>query len=713
MEKKILYFNEYNLLMGSEGVSYLPFVSGILSANAKKINILNDSFKFKEFIFNPDTPENIIKNYYNEKPDIAVFSISMWNEQLSLAVARYLKKKWNPLIIFGGASCPHDPTDYFKKYEFIDVAVRAEGEDAFNEILKSFINKKNYDGIANVAYRSEKNECIINTNKIAFNRDLDIYPSPYLTGEFDYLFNENKNHKFQIIIETNRGCPFLCTYCYWGRGGTTTKYRHHSLERVFAEIDWIAEKKIKYVFNADSNFGMHKRDMDIAKKLVETKKKFGYPEKFRTCWGKNTSEQIFQIASLLNLYDMEKGVTLARQTNSEVALKNVKRDNIKLDAYSELEKNFNKLNIPVYAEMILGLPGETYESWVDGLTSLIDTSVNNQIFIYQAEIYPNTEMNELDYKKKHGIKSTRIKLKEIHCSPREQEWLKEYQDIVTETSSMDVKDWKKRNVFSIVLMVMHSFKVGYYYLNYFSKDLNMSSKKFLEAIINFSNHQDTPFIFDKVMGTIERWTNNLLKGEGRGIYKQQYSDVYLDIEEFVFLELSKDWTKVYDELDFIIKNLLSKENKYEENRLILDDIKKYQLLRMPKVNGVNESIDLEFNIAEYMFYNISEKKVQIKKIRNTIKSINVKNFENDTPSFVKFKIIWARKSDKIKNEIDYDFKIVESIREQEKINLNNNSSSEKSLLEKKESSKPILFDKQNKFEKYNSLKLEIKNNRRI
>jgi hypothetical protein len=134
---------------------------------------------------------------------------------------------------------------------------------------------------------------------------------------------------------------------------------------------------------------------------------------------------------------------------------------------------------------------------------------------------------------------------------------------------------------------------------------------------------------------------------------------------------------------------------------------------MPKVNDVNESIDLEFNIAEYMFYNISEKKVQIKKIKNTVKSINTKNFKNDIPSFVKFKIIWARKSDKIKNEIDYDFKINESIREQEKINLNNNSNSEKSLLEKKESSKPILFDKQNKFEKYNSLKLEIKNNRRI
>ena len=115
MTKKIVYFNEYNLLMGSGGVSYLPFVSGILSANAKKIKKIKDNFKFKQFIFKPDTAENLINQYYDEKPDIAVFSISMWNEQLSLKVADQLKKKWNTLIVFGGASTPHNPTDYFKK----------------------------------------------------------------------------------------------------------------------------------------------------------------------------------------------------------------------------------------------------------------------------------------------------------------------------------------------------------------------------------------------------------------------------------------------------------------------------------------------------------------------------------------------------------------------------------------------------------------------
>ena len=126
MTKKIVYFNEYNLLMGSGGVSYLPIVSGILAANAKKISLLKKSFKFKKFIFKPETSNNIIKNYYDEKPDIAVFSISMWNEQLSLEVAEKLKKKYNCLIIFGGPSCPHIPIEYFKKYKFIDVAVRAE-----------------------------------------------------------------------------------------------------------------------------------------------------------------------------------------------------------------------------------------------------------------------------------------------------------------------------------------------------------------------------------------------------------------------------------------------------------------------------------------------------------------------------------------------------------------------------------------------------------
>ena len=107
-------------------------------------------------------------------------------------------------------------------------------------------------------------------------------------------------------------------------------------------------------------------------------------------------------------------MTLARQSNNVEVLKNIKRDNIKLSSYATLQEKFNKLNVPIYAEMILGLPGETYTSWKLGIEKLLTTGLNNQLYIYQAEVYPNTELGSEEYQKKYLIKKNKIKLNQIH-----------------------------------------------------------------------------------------------------------------------------------------------------------------------------------------------------------------------------------------------------------------------------------------------------------
>ena len=691
-----VFFNEYNLLMGSGGVAYLPLVSGILCANAKKNDNIRKNFSFKKFIFNPDTAENIIKNSYKEIPHIAAFSIAVWNEQLSLKVAKMLKEKYNTFIIFGGASCPHDPRDYFEKYPFLDVAIRAEGEDAFNSVLLRYLeNKNDYSKIPNVAYRNPKdNKCILNLERLNFERDLDMYPSPYLSGEFEYLVPDEKDHNYQVIIETNRGCPFLCTYCYWGRGGNTTKYRYHSLERVFAEIDWIAKKKIRWVYNADSNYGMHRRDKDIAQKVIDTKIATGFPEKFRTTWGKNTSEQIFTIANMLHTHDLGKGITLARQTNSKETLKNVKRDNIKLEAYTDLEKKFNDLKIPVYAEMIMSLPGETYDSWVDGLGSLLDSYVNNQILVYPAEVYPNTEMNEKSYREKYKIITKQIKLHETHCSPKDQKWINEVQEIIVGTYSMTQDDWKRRNLFSVVLMVMHSFKAGFYIMNYLKGEHNISGKDFIKYICNSADIIKHPFIHKNFVKKIEDWTNSMLNGKGKAIYNPKYSDVYLDIEEIIFLDISQNFEKFYLELKDMLKNFIG-EKKWKDNYEIIEEIFKYQNLRMPRINMGNKSESFNYNIAEYMFYFGSYRTLKLTKSKNIIKTVNCKSYENNYWEFTKKKVIWARKDDKIKNDLDFDNKILKEMKEIQKDKI------EKENFEKE--LKINMFDKINKFKKYDSL----------
>jgi len=351
----------------------------------------------------------------------------------------------------------------------------------------------------------------------------------------------------------------------------------------------------------------------------------------------------------------------------------------------------------------LGLPGETYKSWIDGLGSLLNSNIDNHIFVYQAEVYPNTELNEESYKKKYGIKTKRIELLETHCSPKDQKWLKEYQEIVIETSSMTTEDWKKSNLFSVVLLAVHSFKLGFYIMNYLANELKISGKDLIKFICDNANEKTHPFIYTNIIVKTNRWINNILNGKGRGILNEKYSDVYLDIEEIIFLEISQNYELFYKELKNLVKNLVGKK-KWEKNKEIIDEVFAYQDLRMPRINMDNKSVNFRYNIAEYLFYvNSNTKNIKIKKYDNTIKTINTKKYGNNYWEFTKKKIIWARKSDKIKNEIDYDNKILKEMKEIQKDKIY------KENFEKE--FKINMFDKINKFKKYDSL--EIKKNRRL
>ena len=123
---------------------------------------------------------------------------------------------------------------------------------------------------------------------------------------------------------------------------------------------------------------------------------------------------------------------------------------------------------------------------------------------------------------------------------------------------------------------------------------------------------------------------------------------------------------------------------------------------MPRINSTNKKIDFNYNIAEYLFFLNTDKKVKLKKMKNQIKIENAKNYGDNYWEFTKKKVIWARKSDKIKNEIDFDNKILAKIKEINKKKLKENEKTDYKIN---------MFDKLNKFEKYDSL--EIKNNRKI
>lgn len=436
---------------------------------------------------------------------------------------------------------------------------------------------------------------------------------------------------------------FLAHNCYWGRGGTTTKYRYHALERVHAEINWAARNNVRYIFNADSNFGMHKRDSEIVDMLIASKQQYGYPDKFRTCWGKNTDARIFMLAAKLHKFNMEKGITLARQSNTKAVLANIKRGNIKLESYTSLQRRFNDLDVPVYTEMILGLPGETYESWRSGINQILSSGLRNQLFVYQCEVYPNTEMGEPEYQKKFGIITKRIELREIHGSIRDDAWIKEYQDIIIESQTMPNSDWRRMTKLAVTTMLLHSMKLGFYILGWLA---DMFGRPYIE-FIEFTNSQNCnseeyPILASQMI-YLDEYLDKIMNGQGRGCILPGYLDIYWDIEEALFIHACEKMDSYYREMERLIEKYLASIGA-EHDHSLLSEIIAYQNLRIPRfADAVPKTHIFQNNIPEYFDYLFSTQPIKISHDVQ-IMMITPIDFSSDRQRFVRETILWGRKS---------------------------------------------------------------------
>ena len=93
------------------------------------------------------------------------------------------------------------------------------------------------------------------------------------------------------------------------------------------------------------------RDYDIAMRAAKNKKKYGYPKVLSVQNTKNARERAYKVQKLLAEEGLSKGVTLAMQSVDTHTLKSIKRDNISIEDYEELQSRFTLDNIPTYQSL--------------------------------------------------------------------------------------------------------------------------------------------------------------------------------------------------------------------------------------------------------------------------------------------------------------------------------------------------------------------------
>ena len=532
-----------------DGSVYLPYAVGTIIAYCRSVNKINEEYEFSDIIFCREKLQAALKKI--KDPSVVGFSCSVWNMEYNKALARLIKEKYpESFIVFGG----HSAVAENLSLEYVDCVLLGEGEETFSSLLQG-LSDRDISQVSNIAYKDKGT--VIKTGRTC-TKNIDNYPSPYLTGVFDEIISRNTDTEFLAVLETNRGCPYNCSYCDWC---SDKKMRFFPMEKILAEIQWLSENKIAYCFGADSNFGMFERDYEIALAFVEAKKKTGYPEVFRPCYEKNSADRVFRICSTLNSVGMDKGATMAYQTLSDKALENIGRKNLTMEHFSSLMKKYNEAGIPTYSELILGLPGETKESFCEGICKLFENGQHNSVSVYHCEMLPNAELSQKEYVEKHKIETIKVAFNHIHSAPEKDEEVKEYSYLVRSTATMSREDWVYSNLFSVCVQCFHSLGILRFIAMYLRNEKNISYFDFYTSLLEYILSSDGKL--GKLWRGFKEKYENSLKGDWN-YYNEKFGDVTWFFEEGAFLEIVNEYDTYFSELISFISEYGIEKNEFNE-----------------------------------------------------------------------------------------------------------------------------------------------------
>lgn len=219
----------------------------------------NDEIILKEYTINHYV-ENILRDLYEEKPDLVVFSCYIWNISYVRELAQELKKVLPGLIIWaGGPEVAYHAADFLKENPYVDLIMCGEGEKLFSDMI-SFcdgdFSKYCEQTMPGTVYR--KGEQILD---YGFAPIMNMDEVPFVYNDFE-LFS----HKI-IYYESSRGCPFSCSYCL---SSVDKTIRFRSLELVYTELDRFLAARVPQVKFVDRTFNCdRKRALNIWQYIQE------------------------------------------------------------------------------------------------------------------------------------------------------------------------------------------------------------------------------------------------------------------------------------------------------------------------------------------------------------------------------------------------------------------------------------------------------------
>ena len=629
MNKQSIYIAQFGT---GTNINLLPLGAGQLYSRLKQDNKLCDKFELGEIIFRrPEDPAA----WADQLSDVFVigFSAFMWTVKISLRSAKAVKDRFpNALVIIGGPSIPKDCDyyeDFMRENSYIDVICVDEGEEVFLSLCHHQAEGKDFSKIPGIIYRDSKDQIQRTAPDIL---SLDTLPSPYLDGTFDQLYEKYRDEFSGIIWETNRGCPYSCTFCTWANL-PTKKIREKPIDQVKQEIDWIGRNKIGYIAMCDANFGIRKRDIEISQLLGECRKKYGVPNFISVSWAKNSTGPVFKVAKILKDAGIGFRITQSLQSANTEVTKAIKRSNTKREVFDKIREEYQNEQIYSYTELILGLPRETQTSFLNGMEEHLNGSIFDQLYMYPCFLFPNTEMALKKSRKEFGIEGRIIPNR--YTKSKEYIANEETVEIVISTDSMPREEWVNAFVIGYYTLAIHDDRLAFFILNYLKKIYPLCITDLVAFARKMSQEKELPVI---------RKSFTRLENTARGVQQLGHSHliepmpfgVPYDPPDGVFLELLVEQDQFYDEFFMVVEKYLQTKAIYFDH-VVLKDLFTFQNIIMAHPNSSfnGKLIKLNYNWPKYFACTFHRESEPLSQAQQSYKVSDPRPSKGDPQLFLK------------------------------------------------------------------------------
>ncbi len=303
-----------------------------------------DAVEIAEYTIN-NRMEDILEDIYRRKPDAIGFSCYIWNIGMVEKLMGELHKLLPQLPVFlGGPEVTYDADKLLRKYPYLTGIFIGEGKATFAQVVKYYV-KKNPESLEDIP------GLMLRSGMTPERKPLNLTDVPFLYDDMAPFTNRI------IYYETQRGCPFRCSYCLSSIDKTV---RFRDIEVVKKELAFFLEKKVKQVKFVDRTFNCnHDHAMAVWQYLYEHDN--GVTNfHFEIAGDILREDEIALVAKMRpGLVQFEIGV---QSTNTDT-LREIRRvmDIEKLKQVVAALKAAH--NVHIHLDLIAGLPYEDYDSF--------------------------------------------------------------------------------------------------------------------------------------------------------------------------------------------------------------------------------------------------------------------------------------------------------------------------------------------------------------